>query len=200
MTSMLAPPSAGAAEAEPDLFALLVEVAHGEERSFTELYRCTSARIFGLVHRIVRDRAMSEEVTQEVFLQVWRKAGEYRPALGSPLTWLLTLAHRRAVDRVRSEQAARNRLNRWTAADVQTPFDQVAEAVLDNHDAAALRVAVRALTDKQRQAIELAFYGGLTYTQVAQALGTPPGTVKTRIRQGLSRLKTALEPESPMVT
>ncbi|WP_323960064.1 sigma-70 family RNA polymerase sigma factor [Arthrobacter sp. JZ12] len=195
-----APPLAGTPDLAADLRTLLAGVAQGEEAPFNALYHSTSARIYGLVYRIVLDRALSEEVTQEVFLQVWRKAAEYRPDLGTPLTWLLTLAHRRAVDRVRSEQASRARLNRWTTAEVQTPFDQVAEAVLDNHEAAALKIAVGALTEKQRQVIELAYYGGLTYAQVAQVLGAPDGTVKTRIRQGLGRLKDALEPGSSMVT
>ena len=183
---------------EPDLASLLMQVGLGDERAFTALYRATSARIFGLVRRIVVDPTMSEEVTQEVFLQVWNKAPEFSPALGSPIAWLMTLAHRRAVDRIRSEQAHRNRFNRWSTGEVLTPFDCVMESVLAQDESQAVKAAFGVLTEKQRQAIEMAYYKGLTYAQVAEVLGTPLGTVKARIRDGLARLKDALEPKSSL--
>lgn len=186
--------------AGPDLAYLLRQVGRGDEQSFASFYRSTSARVFGLVRRIVVDSAMSEEVTQEVFLQVWHKAGEFSPNLGSPLAWLMTLAHRRAVDRIRTEQAHRDRLSRWSTKEVQTPFDGVTDTVLAHDEALALRAAFTALTDKQRQAIEMAFYNGLTYAQVAEALQAPLGTVKGRIRDGLGRLRSALEPDSSLAS
>ncbi|MBM7781609.1 ECF RNA polymerase sigma factor SigK [Arthrobacter tumbae] len=183
---------------EPDLAYLLTQVGRGDERAFTSLYGFTSARIFGLVRRIIVDPAISEEVTQEVFLQVWNKAAEFSPALGSPIAWLMTLAHRRAVDRIRSEQAHRNRLTRWSTSEVLTPFDNVMESVLARDESQAVQAAFGTLTEKQRQAIEMAYYKGLTYAQVAEALEAPLGTVKARIRDGLGRLKDALEPYSSL--
>jgi RNA polymerase sigma-70 factor (ECF subfamily) len=185
---------------EPDLARLLLQTGLGDEQSFTELYRSTSARVFGLVRRIVVDPAISEEVTQEVFLQVWNKAAEFSPELGSPMAWLMTLAHRRAVDRIRSEQAHRDRLNRWSDTETGTPFDEVTESVIARDESLAVRAAFGALTDKQRQAIEMAYYRGLTYAQVAEALEAPLGTVKARIRDGLGRLRSALDPDSSLAS
>lgn len=185
---------------EPDLAHLLTRVGLGDEQSFASLYRLTSARVFGLVRRIVVDPTISEEVTQEVFLQVWHKAGEFSSDLGSPFAWLMTLAHRRAVDRIRSEQAHRDRLDRWSATEVLTPFDEVTESVIASDESLAVRAALAALTEKQRQAIEMAYYKGLTYAQVAEALEAPLGTVKARIRDGLGRLRSVLEPDSSLVS
>lgn len=193
-----APPVTGSAE--PNLAALIAQVALGDEPSFGSLYRQTSARVFGLVRRVVVDSTISEEVTQEVFLQVWNRAADYSPTLGSPMAWIMTLAHRRAVDRIRSEQASRNRLTRWSASEVQTPFDDVMETVLARAESVAVRAAFAALSEKQRQAIEMAYYRGLTYAQVAEVLGAPLGTVKGRIRDGLGRLRDALEPDSSLVS
>lgn len=192
-------PSA-ARSAEPDLAYLLTQVGLGDEEAFTSLYRHTSARVFGLVRRVVVDSTISEEVTQEVFLQVWHKAREFSSDLGSPFAWLMTLAHRRAVDRIRSEQAHRDRLDRWSTTEVSTPFDEVTESVIARDESVEVRAALAALTEKQRQAIELAYYKGLTYAQVAEALGAPLGTVKARIRDGLGRLRNALEPNSSLVS
>lgn len=185
---------------EPDLAYLLTRVGLGDEQSFASLYRLTSARVFGLVRRIVVDPTISEEVTQEIFLQVWHKAGEFSSDLGSPLAWLMTLAHRRAVDRIRSEQAHRDRLDRWSSTEILTPFDEVTESVIARDESLAVRAALSQLTEKQRQAIEMAYYKGLTYAQVAEALEAPLGTVKARIRDGLGRLRSALEPDSSLVS
>lgn len=186
--------------AEPDLAGLLMRAGNGDQQSFATLYRYTSARVFGLVRRIVVDSTISEEVTQEVFLQIWDRAADFTPELGSPMAWIMTLAHRRAVDRIRSEQASRNRLARWSASEVQTPFDEVMETVLARAETMAVRAAFAALSDKQRQAIEMAYYRGLTYAQVAEVLEAPLGTVKGRIRDGLGRLRSVLELESPLMS
>lgn len=189
-----------ASTVEPDLEHLLARVGAGDEQAFTALYRCTSARVFGLVRRVVVDPAISEEVTQEVFLQIWHKAAGFSPELGSPLAWLMTLAHRRAVDRIRSEQAHRDRLNRWCTTEVLTAFDDVTEQVMALDESQAVRTALAALSEKQQQAIEMAYYNGLTYSQVAEVLGAPLGTVKARIRDGLARLKDALQPDSSLAS
>ncbi|WP_299166567.1 ECF RNA polymerase sigma factor SigK [uncultured Arthrobacter sp.] len=185
---------------EPHLAALLRQVGLGDEKSFASLYRHTSGRIFGLVRRLVVDPAIAEEVTQEVFLQIWNKASDFSPALGSPLAWMMTFAHRRAVDRIRSEQASRNRLAHWSVSELQTPFDDVTEAVIARDEFLAVRTAFAELSEKQRQAIEMAYYSGLTYAQVAEVLEAPLGTVKGRIRDGLARLRTALEPGPSLVS
>lgn len=184
----------------PDLAHLLSQMARGDEQSFDTFYRSTSARVFGLIRRIVVDPTISEEVTQEVFLQVWHKAAEFSPEVGSAFAWLMTLAHRRAVDRIRSEQAHRDRLIRWSISQVPTAFDDVMESVLARDESLVLRVAFAGLSEKQRQAIEMAYYKGLTYVQVAEALDAPVGTVKGRIRDGLSRLRNALEPEPALAS
>lgn len=184
----------------PDLAHLLTLVGRRDERAFDTFYRSTSARVFGLVRRIVVDPTISEEVTQEVFLQVWHQAAEFSPKLGSPFAWLMTLAHRRAVDRIRSEQAHRDRLSRWSTSQMPTAFDDVMESVLARDESQVLKAAFAGLSEKQRQAIELAYYRGFTYVQVAEALEAPLGTVKGRIRDGLSRLRNALEPETALVS
>jgi len=130
---------------------------------------------------------------QEVLLEAWRTASRYDPARGSAMSWLMTLAHRRAVDRVRSEQRAADRAQRATSA--QVDYDDVIEAVEAALDRERVRRCLGSLTDLQRESVTLAYYGGYSYSEVARLLGVPPGTVKTRMRDGLIRLRDCLGAE-----
>jgi len=184
--------SGGAAASAADLAELLRRSARGDEAAFAELYDATSRRVYGLVLRIVRDPAMSEEVTQEVYLDVWRTSARFDSARGSALSWLMTIAHRAAVDRVRSSEASRRRDDAHAAANQPVEFDQTAEAASSSLEAQRVRKALLTLTEAQRSAVELAYLGGYTHTEVASLLGLPLGTAKTRIRDGLIRLRDTL--------
>ncbi len=181
----------GAAAADADV--LLGAVARGDADAFAALYDLVAPTVVGIARRVVRDPAQAEEVAQEVLLEVWRLAPTYDPARGSGRTWVATIAHRRAVDRVRSEQAERVRRvrdgSRTGAPDPDPTAGLAAEAAERDQVVAALDQ----LTEVQRQTIELAYYGGYTYAQVADILELPLGTVKTRIRDGMIRLRDALE-------
>ncbi|MEU6680792.1 sigma-70 family RNA polymerase sigma factor [Streptomyces sp. NPDC046853] len=171
---------------------LLPLVAKGDQQAFEELYGLVSGPVYGLTRRVLRDPAQSEEVVQEVLLELWRTAARFDPARGSALSWILTLAHRRAVDRVRSVRAASDRERRVAQRGDVPAFDQVAEAVEGRLEREWVRRCLRHLTDLQRQAVTLAYYDGYTYREVARRLSVPLGTVKTRMRDGLLRLRACL--------
>ena len=171
---------------------LLVLVAGGDQQAFEELYGLVSGPVFGLVRRLVRDAAQSEEVTQEVLLELWRSAPKFDPARGSALSWILTLAHRRAVDRVRSARAAGEREQREALRAHHPAFDQVTEEVEAGLEREWVRRCLDRLTALQRQSVTLAYYDGYTYREVAERLSLPLGTVKTRMRDGLTRLRACL--------
>ena len=171
----------------PDLAGLLARVARGDQAAFATVYDRCAAQVYGLVRRVVRDPAQSEEVAQEVMLEVWRTASRFDPYRGSATAWLMTMAHRRAVDRVRSGLAAAQREARAAAA--ETDYDVVAEAVETRLDAQRVRRCLGSLTELQRESVTLAYYGGYTYREVAGLLGVAVGTVKTRMRDGLIRLR-----------
>jgi RNA polymerase sigma-70 factor, ECF subfamily len=173
-----------------ELAALLGMIARGDEAAFAALYDRAVPGVFGLVRRVVRDPAQSEEVTQEVLLDVWRTAARFDPHRGTATAWLTTLAHRRAVDRVRSTQASAERELRSAVA--QTDYDVVSEEVEARLDAQRVRKCLAALTELQRESITLAYYGGYTYREVAGLLGVAVGTVKTRMRDGLIHLRDCL--------
>jgi RNA polymerase sigma-70 factor (ECF subfamily) len=175
-----------------DLNSLLARVAQHDVDAFAAFYDLTSSRVFGLVVRVLRDPGYSEEITQEVYLQVWRNAASYDPAAGSALAWLLTLAHRRAVDRVRAEQAARQRELRYGSASVDRPADVVADSAILGEERRKVAECLDTLTDAQRQCIELAYYGGLTYAQVSERLSANLATIKSRMRDALRGLKNCL--------
>jgi len=177
-----------------ELAGLLAKVARGDEDAFARVYDRFAALVYGLVRRVVRDPAQSEEVTQEVLLEVWRTASRFDPGEGSARSWLMTLAHRRAIDRVRSAQASAQREAR--AAVAVTDYDVVAEEVETRLDAQRVRRCLEALTELQRESVTLAYYGGYTYREVAALLGVAVGTVKTRMRDGLIRLRDCLGTDS----
>ncbi|MGV9751871.1 sigma-70 family RNA polymerase sigma factor [Nocardia farcinica] len=175
-----------------ELAALLHRCGRADQHAFAELYDRTSARVFGLVLRVLQDPGYAEETTQEVYLQIWRTAASFDPDRGSPMTWLMTLAHRRAVDRVRAEQAHSSREAAYGARVLDNEFDEVVEEVERRAEQHAVRASLAELTDTQREAISLAYYGGRTYAEVAAHLGVGLPTVKSRIRDGLTRLKKSL--------
>ncbi|MEV6432950.1 ECF RNA polymerase sigma factor SigK [Nocardia sp. NPDC051463] len=174
------------------LVDLLAEVADGNRDAFVEFYRATSHRVFGLAVRILRGHALAEEVTQEVYLQVWLSAKRYDHTLSSPIGWLMTLTHRRAVDRVRRETAAADRDVVYGHAQLGRDHDVVAEEVGQHLDEVAVLDCLDTLTSIQREAVALAYYSGRTYSEVAEHLEVPLPTVKTRIRNGLKRLENCL--------
>ena len=175
-----------------DLDALLRRVAQRDVDAFTAFYDDTRARVYGLVTRVLRDPGYSEETTQDVYLQVWRSAANYDPNVGSPLAWLLTVAHRRAVDRVRSEQAAGQRESRYGAANVELPSDHVADTVILRDERQQVTECLGSLTDVQREAIQLAYYDGLTYLQVSERLSANLATIKSRMRDAIRGLRRCL--------
>ncbi|MER5640178.1 sigma-70 family RNA polymerase sigma factor [Kitasatospora sp. NPDC002227] len=176
----------------PELKELVAKVAFGDHDAFGRLYDAVAGPVFGLVRRVLRDSAQSEEVTQEVMLELWRTAARYRPDRGEVLPWVLTMAHRRAVDRVRSAQAAADR-DQLAAARSHTPvFDETAEQAEGRLEREQVRRCLRTLTELQRESVTLAYYRGYSYREVADMLGAPLGTVKTRMRDGLIRLRDCL--------
>lgn len=173
----------------PDLADLLARSARGDREAFAEMYDATSGRVYGLALRVVRDSAQAEEVVQEVYLEVWRMSGRFDRARGNPQSWLLTITHRRAVDRVRAAEASHRRDAVYHQLDHRPAHDVTAEAAHTSLEAQRVRRALTELTTPQRQAIELAYLGGYTHTEVATMLDLPLGTAKTRIRDGLIRLR-----------
>lgn len=168
---------------------LLHRAGLGDEQAFAEFYDATSARAYGLALRVVRNPAHAEEVTQEAYLDAWRSSTRYDPARGSAAGWLLTIVHRKAVDRIRSVEAATARDETWNRETEPVEHDQTSEAAHASLEAARVRGAVATLTDVQRQAVELTYFGGYTHAEVATLLDVPLGTAKTRIRDGLIRLR-----------
>ncbi|MGW6033761.1 ECF RNA polymerase sigma factor SigK [Gordonia terrae] len=171
---------------------LLAAAATGDRTAFSTLYDRTSSRIYGLAFRVVRDRQYAEEIVQEAYLQYWQKAGEYQPGRGSVITWMMTIAHRRAVDRVRSEELQQQRMSQYGAVSVETPRNIPLEVVVQTDEARTLRTCLGTLTELQRSCIEMSYFGGLTYPEVARHTDTPLPTIKSRIRDGLRRLRTCL--------
>jgi len=180
------------ASATGSLEDLIAATADGDQQAFARLYDATAPRVFGLVKRLLRDHAQSEEVTQEVFLEVWRTAPRYSPAKGGAISWMLTMAHRRAVDRVRASQASRDRDLRIGVRDREVDYDGVAERVEVVLESERVAVALERLTELQRQAVTLAYFEGLSHREVSELLRVPIGTVKTRLRDGMIRLRDEL--------
>jgi len=168
---------------------LVLRVARGDTAAFEALYDQMADVVFGVIRRVLRDPAQSEEVAQEVLVEVWRTATRFDPDKGSAATWVLTMAHRRAIDRVRSAQAAHDREERVALRDHVPAFDEVAERVEHNLEREQVRRCLSNLTELQRESVTLAYFGGYTYREVGELLEVPLGTVKTRLRDGLIRLR-----------
>lgn len=181
--------AAAASPGTPDLVAILKRSARGDQTAFADLYDATSAKVYGLILRVLRDASQSEEVTQECYFEVWRNASRFDPDKGSPMAWILTIAHRRAIDRVRAAESADRRDRTYEARNRSVSHDATAEAAESMLEARRVRGALATLTPAQRDAIELAYLGGYTHTEVAAMLDLPLGTAKTRIRDGLIRLR-----------
>lgn len=179
----------------PTLLSLLEEVAGGSEPAFESLYEQTVRRVYRVALNVIKNPAMAAEIVQEVYLLVWTSAGKYDPSLGSPQTWILTLAHRRAVDRVRSEQSSSERGARHAQEMGALKHDSIDETVHRSLMAETVRRCLSSLTDHQAEAIRLAYYGGLTYVEVAEALNLKVPTAKSRIQSGLTKLRRTLEVE-----
>jgi RNA polymerase sigma-70 factor (ECF subfamily) len=188
----LAPdPSSGPVSATAELSDLLVRTSRGDERAFATLYDRVAGVVLGLARRVVRDPARAEEVAQEVFVQVWQSAHRFDPGKGSAKTWILTLTHRRAVDAVRRDQSASDRESRydWTGG---PDYDSVSDEVTTRLEHEQVRRCLGSLTELQREAVTMAYYRGYTYAEVATLLQANPATVKTRMRDGLIRLRDCL--------
>ncbi|MFG1808040.1 sigma-70 family RNA polymerase sigma factor [Streptomyces sp. NPDC049040] len=179
-------PSAGRLE------ALLDRVSRGDQEAFSTLYTAVAGSVLGLARRVVRDPAQSEEVAQEVLVEVWRCAARFDARQGSAMAWIMTLAHRRAVDRVRSAQASADREFRAGVRDHSPAFDEVTEQVERRLEREQVRRCLQGLTELQHESVTLAYYRGYTYQQTAEVLGVALGTVKTRLRDGLIRLRDCL--------
>jgi RNA polymerase sigma-70 factor (ECF subfamily) len=173
-----------------DLSVQIGLVARGDTAAFDVVYEQIASSVFGIVLRVMRDPAQSEEVSQDVMLEIWRDAAKFDPQRGSAMAWVTTLAHRRAVDRVRSVQKQSDRELRVATADI--PYDEVAEAAESTFERERVRRCLASLTNLQRESVNLAYYRGYTYGQVASLLGVPTGTIKTRMRDALVRLRDCL--------
>jgi RNA polymerase sigma-70 factor, ECF subfamily len=182
---------AGEPEPEPGdrLGRLLDRCARGDTAAFEQVYDTMAGPVLGVATTVVRNRALAEEVAQEVLVEIWRTSSRYQSGRGSARGWIMTIAHRRAVDRVRREQADSERDDRVARRDEQRPYDHVADEVEANVEREQVRRCLDSLTELQRESVALAYYDGYTYREVAQLLHAPLGTVKTRLRDGLVRLR-----------
>ncbi|MFH8576170.1 ECF RNA polymerase sigma factor SigK [Streptomyces zaomyceticus] len=180
-------------EPKDELDTLLRRAADGDRDAFAGVYDALAQPVTGLACRILRDSGQAQEVTQDVMIEVWRTADRFRPDLGSAKAWVLTLAHRRAVDRVRSVQASKDREVRAGMLSADRDFDQVAETVEGLDERRRVHRCLAALARLQRVPLVLAYYQGMTCAEVARSLSTPEGTVKSRMRKGLEQLRACLE-------
>ncbi|MDT0263941.1 ECF RNA polymerase sigma factor SigK [Jatrophihabitans lederbergiae] len=173
----------------PDLVELVHAAACGDENAFATFYALTSTRVYGMVLRVLRDTAQTSEVVQDIYLEVWQHSARFDVGKSGVLAWLLMIAHRRAVDRVRASQSALVRDDKYAALHTDRPYDCVTEHVLSSIEAQRVRSALGQLSTRHREAITLAYFSGHTQSEIAALLDIPLGTVKTRLRDGLGRLR-----------
>ncbi|CEA09771.1 ECF RNA polymerase sigma factor SigK [Arthrobacter saudimassiliensis] len=164
----------------------------GDEAAFAALYDATSATVYGLAVRVTRSPELAAEVVQETYLMAWQQSARFDASRGSVPAWLCTLAHRRAVDRIRQTAREREREQTYEQRRAETPTDQTWQEVEQTMDTHEVRAGLGHLTPLQREAVALAYYQGFTHQEVARRLDVPLGTAKARIRDGLTRLRSAL--------
>jgi RNA polymerase sigma-70 factor, ECF subfamily len=175
-----------------ELESLFRRVVRGDEEAFARVYDQLSSILFGIARRVIRDPARAEEVTQDVFIEIWQQAPRFDPSKGSVRTWACTIAHRRAVDAVRREETVRRTEQRETHRSARREFDEVSETVVDRIEYAQVRKCLGSLTELQAEAVGLAYFRGLSYPEVASLLEVKLATIKTRMRDGLIRLRDCL--------
>ena len=174
-----------------DIDVLVGRVARGDRAAFDELYDHVSGAVYGVARRVVRDPARAEDVSQDVFLDVWRKAPSFDASRGSAKTWIMTIAHRRAVDAVRRNESQKKYDGQAVVDEVS--HDEPADAHIAGEEHGTVRECLETLTELQLESVRLAYYHGYTYSEVANLLDKPLPTIKTRMRDGLIRLRDCLE-------
>lgn len=172
---------------------LVAQMAAGDAEAFESLYALVATRVFGLCLRLIRDRAIAEEVTQEALLTIWQQSSRFDPARGSAVSWILTIAHRKAVDRIRHDQAERLRDGRYGHATHEIAVDMTAENAIKSDESARVRRVLSEMKEVHRHVLTLAYFDGMTHTQIAAYLHLPLGTAKSRIRDALISLRTTLQ-------
>lgn len=180
---------------DQDWVALIKRVADGDQYALNNLYDSTNRLVFGLVLRILNDRSTAEEVMLDVYTQVWRQAALYDRGRGAPLAWIVTIARSRAIDRLRSgrlEQQSKESLD--AVGEIKATSISPEESTFSSERQRVIRSALAGLSPEQREVIELAYYSGLSHTEIAEKLGQPLGTVKTRTRLGMMKLRETLRP------
>jgi RNA polymerase sigma-70 factor (ECF subfamily) len=191
-------PMPGPAPAASSVESLVTAIAGGDVDAFDALYGRVAGAVLGVALRVLRDPDLAQDVAQEALVEVWRQATRFDPSRGSAMAWLMTIAHRRAVDRVRREQTQSGLAARAAAMHEVPQSDEVPATVERTLDAARVRRALAGLSPVQREAIELAYWRGYTHQEVSIVLAVPLGTAKTRIRDGLIRLRDALTAEEEL--
>ncbi|MBI4467835.1 MAG: sigma-70 family RNA polymerase sigma factor [Acidobacteria bacterium] len=186
-------PAIGIRAEESALQEMLARTASGEQAALAEIYDATSRVIFGLLVRMLRDRPSAEETLLDVYMQIWKQASAFDPARGAPLAWIMVIARTRAIDRLRSRKVERERIEPLESVDeANAPGPDPEESAVLSERRRRIRHALEALTPEQREVIELAYFSGMSHGEIAERLAQPLGTVKTRIRLGMMRLRSLL--------
>lgn len=187
------PSDSNATHSREALVSAISRVANGDRTALREVYDRTAAKLFGLCVRILGDPSEAEDTMQEIYLTVWQRAGNFDPARSSPITWLTVIARSRAIDRLRSSGRSRSAVPIESASEVRDPSPDAFTLLQAGHDASRLNGCVEELDQPQAQAIRQAFFGGMSYPQLAERAGVPVGTMKSWIRRSLIKLRECFE-------